>query len=115
MLEKLSVFIIAIVVSLGSLVGYQKFVLPKQIKLIYVVDTQKIIDIQKRKIYKEFSNNQNTQIVAQSMLKNLNRIEKIINKIAQRDNAIVLTKKAVISGKVKDITPLVLRIINENN
>ena len=114
MLEKLSVFIIAIVVSLGSLAVYQKFVLPKQIKPIYVVDTQKIIDIQKRKIYTEFSNNQNTQIVAKTMLNQLNKMQRIINKIAKRDNAIVLTKKALISGKVKDITPLILRVMNEN-
>ena len=33
---------------------------------------------------------------------------KIMNAIAKRDNAIIVTKKAVVTGNAKDITKLVL-------
>ena len=50
--------VISIAVSLGILLGYQKVILPKEVQKIYVVDTDKIIKIQKKMILEKSESKQ---------------------------------------------------------
>jgi len=98
--------VISIAVSLGILLGYQKVILPKEVQKIYVVDTDKIIKIQKKIILDDYGDN--TGKALKLIAKQTDKMMKIMNAIAKRDNAIIVTKKAVVTGNAKDITKLVL-------
>jgi hypothetical protein len=99
--------VISVAVSLGILLGYQKVILPKEVQKIYVVDTEKIIKIQKKIILDDYGDN--TGNALKVIAKQTEKMMKIMNAIAKRDNAIIVTKKAVVTGNAKDITKLVLR------
>jgi len=101
-MRMLVIIVISAVMSLFGLVMYQKFLLPKQIKKIYVVDTDKLINMQKSKIINAYKTNNNT-ILRQVSVES-NKQMQVIKYIAKKDNAIVLAKKAVLSGYDKDIT-----------
>jgi hypothetical protein len=99
-------FLIAIVVTLGGLVAYQKFLLPKQIKKVYVVDTAKIMKIEQKELYLAAKNKDDSKF--QIVLDMDKKYQRAIKYIANRDNAIVYLKKAIITGYDKDITNEVL-------
>ena len=102
----LAVFLISIAVTLGGLVAYQKFLLPKRVKKIYVVDTNVLMNIEKQDILKAAkSKNKHLFQTALSLDK---KFQKIIAYIAKKNNAVVFAKKAIISGYDKDITNRVL-------
>ena len=50
----------------------------------------------------------NTGNALKVIAKQTDKMMKIMNVIAKRDNAIIVTKKAVVTGNAKDITKLVL-------
>ena len=107
----LAVFLISLAVTLGGLVAYQKFLLPKHIKKVYVVDTDRIIKIEKSYIFQAAKSQNKTAF--NKALNMDKKIQKIINYIAKKDNAIVFAKKAVIGGYDKDITNEVLMLAGE--
>ena len=98
----LATFLIALAVSLGALVVYEKFLLPKKVKKVYVVDTDKIVNLTKQKLLLSAKNKDE-----ESFKEALNidkKFRKVIDYIAKRDNAIVYPKKAILLGYDKDIT-----------
>lgn len=103
----LAVFLISLAVTLGGLVAYQRFLLPKRVKKIYVVNTDTLMKIEKRDIVKAAKEGDKNAF--QKALEIDKKFQEAINYIANRDNAIVLTKKAVISNNYdKDITNEIL-------
>ena len=109
----LNTLIIALAVSMATLAVYQKFILPKHTYKIYTIDTDKIVNMQKKKLLEAYKNGND---ISDKIAKENEKMMKIVNFIAKKDNAIVLAKKAVISAdeiKVYDITNKVLRAVNE--
>ncbi len=107
-MKYLEIIVISLAVTLGGIVAYQKFVLPKKERKIYIVDTEKLIAAEKRLLRMGITQGRlNADEVKTLDLK----FKKIINYIAQRDNAIVYVKKAILSDNYdKDITNEVLMI-----
>ena len=101
-----AVLMIAIAVTLGGLAAYQKFLLPKQIKKVYVVNTDTLINFEKNNILQAAKNKDRQKF--QEALNMDKKFQEAINYIAKRDNAVVFAKKAVMSGYDKDITNEVL-------
>jgi len=98
--------LISLAITLGGIAAYQKFILPKKEKKIYVVDTSKLIAAEKRLLRIGLTKG---SINADEVKALDERFKKIINYIAKRDNAIVLVKRAVLSNNYdKDITQEVL-------
>ena len=101
-MKHLTTFLIALAVTLGGLVAYEKFLLPKKVKKIYVVDTAKIVNLAKQKILLS-AKNKDEQAFKEAL--NIDKsFQKAIKYIAKRDNAVVYPKKAIISGYDRDIT-----------
>lgn len=98
----LATFLIALAVSLGALVAYEKFLLPKKIRKVYVVDTDKIVNLTKQKLLLSAKNKDEESF--KEALNMDKKFQKAIDYIAKRDNAIVYPKKAIISGYDRDIT-----------
>jgi len=109
----LAIFLIALSTTLGGLVLYQKFLLPKQIKKIYVVDTQKIIDFERKKIFNAAK--AKNEMDFQKALNLDKKFQRAIKYVAIRDNAVVYAKKAVMAGYDKDITNEIFLIVGGKN
>ena len=102
----LAVLMIAIAVTLGGLAAYQKFLLPKQMKKIYVVNTNTLINLERQDILQAAKEKDKQKF--QEALNMDKKFQEAINYIAKRDNAVVFVKKAVMGGYDKDITNEVL-------
>lgn len=107
----LIIFLISLAVTLGGLVAYQKFLLPKHIKKVYVVDTDKIIAVEKKKLFNAAKNKDEEEF--KKVLNQDKIYQKAIEYIAKRDNAVVFAKKAVIAGYDKDITNEVFSLVDK--
>jgi len=110
-MKYLATILIAIAVTLGGLVAYQRFLLPQKIKKIYVVDTDKIIKLEKEKILLSARNKDKRAF--EEALNIDKKFQKAINYIAKRDNAIIYPKKAILAGYDKDITNEVFILVGE--
>ncbi|WP_187648651.1 hypothetical protein [Nitrosophilus labii] len=110
MIQKLFILIIyTLLVNIAVLFAYDKYIVPKKVKKIYSIDSTKIIELQKKRM-KELIFNKGQKVNEEAIIKYLNNIDKIINYIAERDNAIVVVKQSIASKNVKDITNEVLTI-----
>jgi hypothetical protein len=105
-MKYLNTVIISFVIMLGGLALYQKFLLPKHLKKVYVVDTEKIIKLEKAKIL-QYAKARDTANF-NKMLEKDRQIKKAIQYIADKDNAVVYVKKAILGGYDKDITDEVI-------
>jgi len=110
---KLSNFLLMIVYSLaisGLVVfAYDKYKVQDQIPKFYMIDSQLIVE-QKKSELKELIFRQGQQPTEDAIVNYLTTIDKIVEYIAKRDNAIIVVKPAIASKNVKDITSEVLQI-----
>ncbi|AII15527.1 hypothetical protein CIG1485E_a0002 (plasmid) [Campylobacter iguaniorum] len=110
---KLSNFLLMIVYSLaisGLVVfAYDKYKVQDQIPKFYMIDSQLIVE-QKKNELKEMIFKQGQQPTEDAIVDYLTNIDKIVEYISKRDNAIIVVKTAVASKNVKDITREVLQI-----
>ena len=110
---KLSNFLLMIVYSLaisGLVVfAYDKYKVQDQIPKFYMIDSQLIVE-QKKNELKEMIFKQGQQPTEDAIVDYLTNIDKIVEYISKRDNAIIVVKTAVASKNVKDITSEVLQI-----
>lgn len=110
---KFSNFLLMIVYSLaisGLVVfAYDKYKVQDQIPKFYMIDSQLIVE-QKKNELKEMIFKQGQQPTEDAIIDYLTKIDKIVEYISKRDNAIIVVKTAVASKNVKDITREVLQI-----
>jgi len=110
---KLSNFLLIIVYSLaisGLVVfAYDKYKVQDQIPKFYMIDSQLIVE-QKKDELKEIIFKQGQQPTEDAIVNYLTNIDKIVEYISKRDNAIIIVKTAVASKNIKDITSEVLQI-----
>lgn len=110
---KLSNFLLMIVYSLaisGLVVfAYDKYKVQDQIPKFYMIDSQLIVE-QKKSELKELIFKQGQQPTEDAIVNYLTTIDKIVEYIAKRDNAIIVVKPAIASKNVKDITSEALHI-----
>lgn len=110
---KFSNFLLMIVYSLaisGLVVfAYDKYKVQDQIPKFYMIDSQLIVE-QKKNELKEMIFKQGQQPTEDAIVDYLTNIDKIVEYISKRDNAIIVVKTAVASKNVKDITREVLQI-----
>lgn len=110
---KFSNFLLMIVYSLaisGLVVfAYDKYKVQDQIPKFYMIDSQLIVE-QKKNELKEMIFKQGQQPTEDAIIDYLTNIDKIVEYISKRDNAIIVVKTAVASKNVKDITREVLQI-----
>jgi len=89
--------------------AYDKYKVQPQIQKFYTIDSQLILE-QKKSELKEMIFKQGQQPTEDAIVDYLTTIDKIVEYIANRDNAIVMIKPAIASKNVKDITGEVLQI-----
>ena len=110
---KFSNFLLMIVYSLaisGLVVfAYDKYKVQDQIPKFYMIDSQLIVE-QKKNELKEMIFKQGQQPTEDAIIDYLTNIDKIVEYISKRDNAIIVVKTAVASKNVKDSTREVLQI-----
>jgi len=110
---KISNFLLMIVYSLAISVlvifVYDKYKVQPQIPKFYMIDSQLIVK-QKKNELKKMIFKQGQRPTEDAVVDYLNTIDKIVEYIAKRDNAIIIIKPAIASKNVKDITSEVLQI-----
>ena len=89
--------------------AYDKYKVQPQIQKFYMIDSQLIVE-QKKSELKEMIFKQGQQPTEDAIVDYLTTIDKIVEYIANRDNAIIIVKPAIASKNVKDITSEVLQI-----
>jgi len=89
--------------------AYDKYKVQDQIPKFYMIDSQLIVE-QKKNELKEMIFKQGQQPTEDAIVDYLTNIDKIVEYISKRDNAIIVVKTAVASKNVKDITREVLQI-----
>ncbi len=114
-MKYIEMILISLAISLGVIAAYQKFILPKKKEKIYVVDTSKLINAEKRLLSLGLKEGKINADKVKALDK---KFKKIISYIAKRDNAVILVKRAILSDNYdKDVTNEVLRfgLANESN
>lgn len=109
---KITSFLLVVVYSLAISVivvfGYDKYKV-KQIQKLYTIDSQLIVD-QKKIELKDMIFKQGQQPTEDAIVEYLTNIDKIVEYVSERDNAVVIIKSAIASKNAKDITAEVLEI-----
>ena len=114
---KMTNFLLVVVYSLAISVmvvfAYDKYKVQDSIPKFYMIDSQVIVSQKKNELKQMIFNQGKTDVTEDAIVKYLNTIDKIVDYIAQRDNAVIIVKQAVASKNVKDITQEVLSIYNK--
>jgi len=99
----------SLAISVLVIFVYDKYKVQPQIPKFYMIDSQLIVK-QKKNELKKMIFKQGQRPTEDAVVDYLNTIDKIVEYIAKRDNAIIIIKPAIASKNVKDITSEVLQI-----